>query len=379
MDFELSDEQQQFSDALRKWTERAYAFDHRQKVARSAAGTDAGDWAALAELGLPALGVPQDQGGLDGTGVDRMIAMQEMGRALLVEPLFATLWGCAFLRACGGQDELLERVAIGEARLACALGEGPARHDLDHVACRATATDSGWRLDGAKSVVLHGAQADALIVSARTAGQTHEREGISLFVVPADSKGLVCRDCVTIDGLRAAQVSLDGVVVPPSALLAEAGQGWPVLDAAFDSGVAMLCAEAIGVMEALSESTLEHLRTRQQFGSPIGKFQALQHRMAEVFVHLEQARSMAMLAAVKCDSTDATERRRCVSAAKARVGEALRFVGQQSVQLHGGLGVSDEVRVSHLFKRAAMIELSLGDSDHHIERFIAQPGFAATC
>lgn len=378
MDFELSDEQQQFSGALRKWTERAYAFDHRQQVSRSGAGTDAGDWAALAELGLPALGVPQDQGGLDGTGVDRMIAMQEMGRALLAEPLFATLWGCAFLRACGGHEELLERVATGDARLACALGEQAARHDFDYVACRATSTEGGWRLDGVKSVVLHGAQADALIVSARTAGKPHEREGISLFVVPADAAGLSRHDCQTIDGLRAAQVSLEGVVVPASAMVGEAGRGWPILDAAFDCGVAMLCAEAIGVMEALSESTLEHLRTRQQFGTPIGKFQALQHRMAEVFVHLEQARSMAMLAAVKCDASDATERRRCVSAAKARVNEALRFVGQQSVQLHGGLGVSDEMRVSHLFKRATMIELSLGDSDYHTERFIAQPGFAAT-
>ena len=379
MDFELSDEQRQFAGALRKWTERAYAFDHRQQVSRGTAGTDAADWTALAEMGLPALGVPQDQGGLEGTGVDRMIAMQEMGRALLVEPLFATLWGCAFLRACGGQEKLLERVAAGEARLACALGERAARHDFDHVECRATATEGGWRLDGVKSVVLHGAQADAIIVSARTAGQTHEREGISLFVVPANARGLARRDCETADGLRAALVSLDGVVVPSSALLGVAGQGWPVLDAAFDRGIAMLCAEAIGVMEALSESTLEHLRTRQQFGAPIGKFQALQHRMAEVFVHLEQARSMAMLAAVKCDSTDAIERRRCVSAAKARVGEALRFVAQQSVQLHGGVGVSDEMRVSHLFKRATMIELSLGDSDYHIERFIAQPGFAAAC
>lgn len=377
MNFELSDEQQQFAHALRKWTERAYAFDHRQKVVARAAGGDAADWAALSDLGLTALAVPQEQGGLGGTGVDHLIAMQEMGRVLLVEPLFATMWGCAFLRLAGGQETLLERVAGGQARLACALGEASFRHDFDYVGCHAAANGSGWCLRGTKHLVLHGAQADALIVSARIAGTASERDGISLFVVPADAPGLTRQDYQTIDGQRAAEITLDGALVPASGLLGEAGKGWPLLDAACDAGVALLCAEAVGVLEALSESTLEHLRTRQQFGAPIGKFQSLQHRMAEVFIHLEQARSMAMLAAVKADSTDAVERRRCVSAAKARIGEALRFVGQQAVQLHGGLGVSNEMRVAHLFKRATMIELSLGDSDHHLERFMAQPGFAA--
>ncbi len=376
MHFELTDEQQQFADALRKWVERGYGFEHRQKVSRSEAGADAGDWAAVAELGLPALGVPAECGGLGGSGIEHLVAMQEMGRALLAEPLFATLWGCAFLRAAGGQDALLERVASGQARLACAVTEAAAPQDLNEVACRAEPCEGGWMLTGTKSFVLHGAQADALIVSARSAGTPDAREGISLFVVPADAPGLSRTDCTAIDGQRIAQVALEGVRLPACALLGPAGQGWAVLEAAWDFGAALLCAEGLGLLEAMLETTLEHLRTRQQFGSPIGKFQALQHRMAEVFLHTEQARSMAWLAATHADSSDAAARRRCVSAAKARVGEALRFVGQAAVQLHGGLGVSDEMRVVHLFKRATAIELTLGDTDYHVARFAARPEFA---
>jgi len=376
MQFELTEEQQQFADALRKWAERGYGFEHRQQVVRSRPGVDAQDWAALAELGLTALGVPADQGGLEAGGIEHLVAMQQMGRALLAEPLFATLWGTAFLRLAGGQEPLLERVAAGEARLACAVSEAGGRHEPQQVECRAVACDGGWQLAGTKSVVLHGAQADVLVVSARSSDAADAREGISLFVVQGDAVGVSRRDCATFDGLRAARVTLEDVVVPASALLGRAGQGWEILDAAGDFAAALLCAEAIGVMEAMSEDTLEQLRNRQQFGQPIARFQALQHRMAEMFMQLEQARSMAWLAAVKCTATDAGERRRCVSAAKARVGEALRFVGQQAVQLHGGLGVSDEVRVTHLFRRATAIELTLGDTDHHVARFAAEPAFA---
>lgn len=374
MHFELTEEQQQFADALRKWAERGYAFEHRQKAVR-AAGCDAGHWNALAEIGLTALGVPQKLGGLEGGGIEHLITMQQMGRILLAEPLFATLWGTAFLRTAGGHEALLERVAAGGTRLACAISEACA-YEPERVQCRATHDADGWRLTGAKSTVVHGAQADCLIVSARSSGESRTREGISLFVVPGDAAGLTRRDYPTFDGLRAATVVLEDVRLPESALLGRPDQGWAILDAAADFGTALLCAEAVGIMETMNEDTLEHLRNRQQFGQPIARFQALQHRMAEMFMQLEQARSMAWLAATKASSPDACERRRCISAAKARVGEALRFVGQQAVQLHGGLGVSDEARITHLFRRATAIELSLGDSDHHVARFAAQPGFA---
>lgn len=377
MHFELTDEQQQFADALRKWAARGYDFDHRQKVSRSDAGVSADDWAAITELGLPALGVPEVDDGLGGSAHDHLIAMQEMGRALLAEPLFATLWACAFLRAGGGHGALLSRVATGEARLACALAETHAPQDLDEVACEARRDGDGWVLTGAKSFVIHGAQADALVVSARSTGATG-REGLTLFVVPADAAGLSRTDCPSIDGQRIARVVLDGVRLPVAAVLGTPGQGWQLIEPACDFGCMLLCAEGLGLLEAMMETTLEHLRTRQQFGSPIGKLQALQHRMAEVFLHTEQARSMAWLAASQAEDGDAAARCRAVSAAKARVGEALRFVAQATVQLHGGLGVSDEMRITHLFKRATAIELSLGDTDYHVARFAARPDFAPT-
>jgi alkylation response protein AidB-like acyl-CoA dehydrogenase len=380
--FQFTDEQQQFADALGKWASRAYGFEHRRRVVRGQADT-AAEWRALADLGLTALGVPHEQGGLAGGGIDHLIAMQEAGRSLLAAPLFATLWGSAFLRLAGGHDAWLERVATGEARLACAVFEAAGRHEAAMVECLATPCEGGWRLAGSKSMVVHGEEADALIVSARSGGESFDCDGITLFVIAADTPGLVRSGYPTADGLRAATVTFNDVMVPASALLGAAGAGWTTLDAACDFGTALLCAEAIGLMEAMQADTLDHLRNRQQFGQPIAGFQALQHRMADMFIHLEQARSMAWLAAVKTDpaastpAADAAERRRCVSAAKARVGEALRFVGQQAVQLHGGIGVSDEARITHLFRRACAVELTLGDSDHHVARFAAQPDLAA--
>jgi alkylation response protein AidB-like acyl-CoA dehydrogenase len=235
--------------------------------------------------------------------------------------------------------------------------------------------DGGWRLNGEKKVVLHGAQAGVLIVSARTAGAQRDEDGITLFAVPFDAPGIVTRDVRMLDGQRAADVLLRDVRVGPDAVIGTAGAGWDILEAAADYGAGLLCAEALGAMDALFAATLDYLKTRQQFGVPIGKFQALQHRMADMYVHLEQARSMALLAAVRLAEGNAAERRRAVAAAKYRVGQAARFVGQQAIQLHGGMGVTDELPASHYFKRLSTIELTLGDCDHHLARFIAQPGF----
>jgi alkylation response protein AidB-like acyl-CoA dehydrogenase len=245
------------------------------------------------------------------------------------------------------------------------------------IATSARVDADGYLIDGEKKAVIHGAQAGSLVVSARTSGGQRERDGISLFVVPADAPGVRVSGYRTLDGLRAADIRFEGVRAQTAALIGQPGSGWGLLDAALDYGAGLLCAEALGAMEALFDATLEYLKTRQQFGVPIGKFQALQHRMADMFIHLEQARSMALLAAVKLGSGDAQERRRAVSAAKYRVGQAARFVGQQAVQLHGGMGVTDELPASHYFKRLSMIELTMGDADHHLARFIAQPGFAA--
>lgn len=370
MDFTFKDEQQQFADALRRWVDKDYSFEARKKIIHSESGVSDRAWATLVELGMLALPVPEEQGGFNGSAVDMMVVMQELGRGLVVEPYFATVLGAQFLKLAGGQEGLLERVAAGELKLACALGEQQSRHALNDVL--ATDSSGAGRISGRKTVVLHGGQAGAFIVSVRSSGAQRDTDGISLYVVPCDAAGVQVADYRTIDGQRAATVEFRDA---PGKLLGEQGKGWPLLEAATDYGAALLCAEAVGAMDAIFAATLEYLKTRQQFGAPIGKFQALQHRMADMFIHLEQARSMAMLAAVKLDSSDDEERRRVVSAAKARVGQAARFVGQQAVQLHGGMGVTDELPAAHYFKRLTMIEITLGDADHHLERFIAQPGF----
>lgn len=413
MHFELNGEQQQLADAIRRWIGRDYGFEARRAIVHSEPGVSPDAWATMVELGLTALPVPEEHGGFGGDALAMFGVMQELGRGLVVEPYVATVLGVEFLRQGGGHGALLERVAAGNVKLACALGEQRSRHDAFEIATRAEAVDGGYRLHGEKRVVLHGAEADALIVSARSAqdavgsgssgstgdvgsvgsgGDEQGMDGVSLFVVPRDSAGLRVTGYRTLDGLRAANVVLDGVVVAPDAAIGAVEEGGAILDAALDYGAGLLCAEALGAMQALFDTTLEYLKTRQQFGAPIGKFQALQHRMADMAIHLEQARSMALLAALALArsgsganganagvSRDAAAnietRRRVVSAAKYRVGLAARFIGQGAIQLHGGMGVTDELPASHYFKRLSTIELTLGDMEHHLERFIAQPGF----
>ncbi len=375
MDFNFTSEQLQFADALKRWIGRDYSFETRRGIIHSDSGSSDAAWATLAELGMTALPVPEESGGFNGSAIDMFVVMQEIGRGLVVEPYFATVLGAEFLRLAGARGTELEQVAAGRLTLACALGERQSRHDMFDIATRAEASADGWVLNGEKKVVMHGAQAGMLVVSARSSGAQRGQEGVSLFLLPADTAGITVTDYRTLDGQRAADVRFENVQAPRASLLGGEGMGADILDAALDYGAGLLCAEALGAMEALFAATLDYLKTRQQFGAPIGKFQALQHRMADMYIHLEQARSMALLAAVKLSSTDANQRRRAVSAAKYRVNQAARYVGQQAVQLHGGMGVTDELPAAHYFKRLATIELTLGDSDHHLARFIAQPGF----
>jgi alkylation response protein AidB-like acyl-CoA dehydrogenase len=372
MDFTFNDEQQQFADALRRYLDRNYGFEARQAIVKSDAGVADAHWTAFAELGLTALPVPEAQGGFNGGTVDMLVVMQELGRALVVEPYWATAVGIEALRVAGsaqGDDaQLLERAAAGEIKLAVAFHEPAARYDLFAVETTATRQGDGYALTGKKSVVQHGAQADFWIVPARLDGE------IALFVVERTAQNAQVTDYRTIDGQRAATLSFD---VTPARRLSGAHAGAATLERIADYATVLLCAEAVGALDALNHATVEYTKTRQQFGVPIARFQALQHRMVEMLIHAEQARSLAYLAAVRYSSDDADERRRAVSAAKVRVGQAARFVGQQAVQLHGGMGVTNEVAAAHLFKRLAIIETTLGDVDHHLERFAALPAFAA--
>jgi alkylation response protein AidB-like acyl-CoA dehydrogenase len=371
MDFTFTDEQQQFADALRRYLDKNYGFEARQAIVYSDAGASDTHWAAFTELGLTALPVPEEQGGFNGSPVDMLVVMQELGRALVVEPYWATAVGIEALRVAGsaqGEDAaLLERAAQGEIKLAVAFHEPHARYDLFAVDTTATQQGEHYALSGKKSVVLHGAQADHWIVPARLNGE------IALFVVAREAAGTQVTDYRTIDGQRAASLSLESTA---ARRLSGQHAGAAALEQIADYGTVLLCAEAVGALDALNRATVEYTKTRQQFGQPIARFQALQHRMVEMLIHAEQARSVTYLAAGRYASTDADERRRAVSAAKVRVGQAARFVGQQAVQLHGGMGVTNEVAAAHLFKRLAIIETTLGDVDHHLARFAALPGFA---
>jgi alkylation response protein AidB-like acyl-CoA dehydrogenase len=372
MDFNFTDEQQQFADALRRYLDKNYGFEARQAIVYSDAGASDTHWAAFTELGLTALPVPEEQGGFNGSPVDMLVVMQELGRALVVEPYWATAVGIEALRVAGsaqGEDAaLLERAAQGEIKLAVAFHEPHARYDLFAVDTTATQQGEHYALSGKKSVVLHGAQADHWIVPARLNGE------IALFVVAREAAGTQITDYRTIDGQRAASLSFESTA---ARRLSGQHAGAAALEQIADYGTVLLCAEAVGALDALNRATVEYTKTRQQFGQPIARFQALQHRMVEMLIHAEQARSVTYLAAGRYASTDADERRRAVSAAKVRVGQAARFVGQQAVQLHGGMGVTNEVAAAHLFKRLAIIETTLGDVDHHLARFAALPGFAA--
>jgi alkylation response protein AidB-like acyl-CoA dehydrogenase len=371
MDFNFTDEQQQFADALRRYLDKNYGFEARQAIVYSDAGASDTHWAAFTELGLTALPVPEEQGGFNGSPVDMLVVMQELGRALVVEPYWATAVGIEALRVAGsaqGEDAaLLERAAQGEIKLAVAFHEPHARYDLFAVDTTATQQGEHYALSGKKSVVLHGAQADHWIVPARLNGE------IALFVVACEAAGTQITDYRTIDGQRAASLSFESTA---ARRLSGQHAGAAALEQIADYGTVLLCAEAVGALDALNRATVEYTKTRQQFGQPIARFQALQHRMVEMLIHAEQARSVTYLAAGRYASTDADERRRAVSAAKVRVGQAARFVGQQAVQLHGGMGVTNEVAAAHLFKRLAIIETTLGDVDHHLARFAALPGFA---
>jgi alkylation response protein AidB-like acyl-CoA dehydrogenase len=378
MDFNFTDEQQQFRDALRRYLDNEYGFDARQKIVASQAGVDAKHWQAFTELGLTALPVPETHGGFDGGPVDMLIVMQELGRALVIEPYWATAAGTEALRLAASHGDnaagaLLERVAQGAFRLAVAFHEPHARYDLFDLRSTARLEGGAFVLQGRKSIVQHGAQADYWIVPARLDGE------IALFLIARDAANARVTDYRTIDGRRAATLDFFGT---PATRLggahAAAQFGAATFEQIADYATMLLCAEALGALDALNEATVEYTKTRQQFGMPIARFQALQHRMVEMLIHAEQARSITYLAAARYASADADTRRQAVSAAKARVGQAARFVGQQAVQLHGGMGMTNEVAAAHWFKRLSIIETTLGDVDHHLARFASLPAFAST-
>jgi alkylation response protein AidB-like acyl-CoA dehydrogenase len=375
LNFEFSDEQRQLHEAVERYLSEQYGFDRYQSIKSSAAGWDSSVWRGLADLGVLAITVPVAQGGLGFGPLETLAMMGDCGRSLLLEPVLSSaVIATAVLSAFADETsagELLSGMATGEKISVLAHFESDARFESQRVTTRARRFGENYRLDGHKGVVMHAAAADTLLVSARTSGEAGDAEGVSLFLVPRVSPGVVIDDYPTVDGQRAADVYLQGVEVPVNSRLGPEGTALHAVEAALDIGLAALCADAVGVMQALVDATVDYVRVRQQFGQPIGRFQALQHRIADMLIHLESARSMSYLAALRCTAEDVGERRRALSAAKAVIGQAGRFVGQQAVQLHGGMGMTDELKVSHLFKRLTAAQLLFGDSDTHLQRYAA--------
>ena len=374
MDFTFTEEQNLLRNGVQKFVQNDYTFDNRRAIIRSEAGWKPQNWAKFAELGLLAAPFAEDHGGLGGGPVETMIIMEEFGRGLVVEPFLGTVvLAGGFLRHGGSkaqQAQYIPEIIEGKRVCAFAFAEPQGRYNLADLAVTAKKSGAGYVLNGHKAVVIGAPWADTLVVTARTSGGQRDAKGVSVFIVDKKAKGVSCRDYPTVDGLRASEVTFENVAVGADAVIGEVDNGLPLVERVVDEGIAALSAEAIGAMKVLNDTTTEYCKTRKQFGVPIGKFQVLQHRMVDMFMNYEQSVSITYMVTLKLDAS-ADERRKAASAAKVQIGKAGRFIGQQAVQLHGGMGMTDELSVGHYFKRLTMIDTMFGNVDHHLKRYAA--------
>ncbi|MBN8930262.1 MAG: acyl-CoA dehydrogenase family protein, partial [Rhodospirillales bacterium] len=360
MDFEPSDDQRLLLESVSRLLADTYSFAQRKGYMAQPAGYSPEMWGKFAELGLLGLPFPEEYGGFGGGPQEVMLVMQAFGRAIVVEPFLSTVVLCgAAIQEAGSADQkgtLLPAIAEGSLKMAFAHGERQARYDLNDLVTSAKRDGSGWVLDGAKTVVAHGEAADKFIVSARTSGDRYDREGMTLFLVDATAQGVARRGYVSRDDSRAADLSLSNVRVTEADVLGPVGGGFEIIERVVEAGIAATAAEAVGAMEAMNEMTLEYSKTRVQFGQPIGSYQVVQHRLADMFMTQEQGRSMAMLATMSLENPDAAERARNLAMAKVGVGQSARYVSQSAVQMHGGIGMTEEYAVGHYFRRCMVIE-----------------------
>ncbi|CAM2144096.1 Pimeloyl-CoA dehydrogenase small subunit [Pararobbsia alpina] len=372
MNFEHTEERRMLADTLNRYVSDAYGFNVRDKAAKSPEGFDRAAWSKLVELGAVSALFGEADGGFGGEGFDIAVVFESLGRGNVVEPFLGALVVGSALAEAGGDSHkaALERVVSGEVVAALAHDEPGSHYESVNVQTLAERAADGWLITGAKSAVIHGEQADCILVSARTAGEAQDEQGVSLFLVPKSAPGLRAVGYARVDGGRAADLRFEAVKVGADALVGKEGAGYPVLERAIARGTLALCAEAIGAMEVVKRDTLEYLRTRKQFGVPIGSFQALQHRMVDVLIDIEQARSAVINAAASLDM-NRVARERAISAAKYTIGRTGTRVAEESIQLHGGIGMTWELAMSHYAKRLVMIDHQFGDQDHHLERYIA--------
>jgi alkylation response protein AidB-like acyl-CoA dehydrogenase len=379
MDFSPTDERRMLKDSLARFIADNYPIEKRHEYAASPDGFSREVWAQLAELGIAGALFSESDGGFGGAGFDIMTVFEEIGRGLVAEPfLSSAILGGGLVARLGRSEQktVLEDVIAGQTLLALAHGEPGGRYDPCHVETKARRAGDGYTISGAKSVALHADNAEMLVVSARTRGGIWEEDGITLFLIPVGSPGVSVRGYPTVDGLHAAEITLDGVAVDAGAILGEDGKAFPAIEETLARGALALSAEALGAMEVCRDITIDYLKTRKQFGVPLGKFQALQHRMATVILEIEQARSSVINAAGRLEGSR-LEREKAVASAKAMTGRIGRLVAEEAIQMHGGIAMTWEYAVGHFAKRLVMIDHQLGDVDHHTARFVELAGEAA--
>ena len=371
MDFSYNEIQEMLDDSIGKFIANDYDFEARQKYAGSEKGYSPDVWRTFAELGWTAVPFSEEDGGFGGGPADLTVLMLRFGKGLVVEPYLANiiLAGGVLRRAASGEQKAkwLHPIIAGELQAALAYAEPQSRYDLADVKTTAEADGDGWVISGSKGVVFNGGNAELLVVSARTSGAQNDEDGITLFAVPADSEGVRVRAYATVDGQQAAEIHFDKVAVDSDALLGEPDRGFAALDAAIDEATLAVSAEAVGIMQIMTEKTIEYSKDRMQFGVPIGSFQALQHRMVDMFTECEQSYSLLLWATMRAAQGDA-DAKQAISSIKYQVGTAGRKVGQEAVQIHGGMGVSWEVDIAHYFKRLTTIDQILGNADWHLDR-----------
>ncbi len=374
MDFSFTEEQILLRNSVQRFVQDRYSFEARKAIIASDSGWSSDCWRAFAELGLLAVPFSEEHGGVGGGAIEVMIIMEEFGKGLVVEPYLQTVVLCGGLINLAGSSvqkaALLPKIASGDLILAMAYAEPQGRFNLADLVTKAEKTGDGFILNGNKAVVAAAPWADKLLVTARTSGMQRDKDGVTIFIVDKNAPGISTRDYPTIDGQRASEISFENVKLGADTVLGQVGGGLALLEEAFDRTIAAQCAEAVGCMRVLTDATVEYCKTRKQFGQPIGKFQVLQHRMVDMFMECEQSLSITYMVNLKLDESE-SERMKAASAAKVQIGKAGRFVGQQAIQLHGGMGMTDELNVGHYFKRLTMIDAQFGNVDYHLKRFAA--------
>ena len=372
MNFNFNEEQTLIQSQVSQFIQRDYEWEKRQSLVSSDLGFSKDNWNIFAELGWLGISISEKSGGFGGTAIETMILMEEFGKGLVLEPYLETIvLSAGIIDSCGTEKqkkEILDKVMSGDMHLALAFTEPQSRFNLSDVTTEAEQSGDFYIINGFKSVVMNGPSADALIVSARTSGNQSDSDGISLFLVDSKSTGVSSRNYPTVDGRRASEVTFENVKVSSHSLLGKRNTGFEELDNAVDLATLAICAEAVGAMEILYKTTVEYTKTRKQFGQAIGKFQVLQHRMVDMFMEYEQCKSLLYMATIK-KVEDASDSKKSVSGLKYQIGKASKFIGQQAIQLHGGMGVTDELNVGHFFKRLTTIGTIFGNADYHLKRY----------